>query len=157
VLVGVVVTASVVVDAGAAVVVLTVVGGGGDGEGRTVLVGSSGIGGVEPRLEAVSSPCADSTAGVSTGSVGFVSDIYEDCWWKKRDENCGRGNVTWQPLNHVSHLNAFLYETMTIENNVPEMGRHLRQIVDNSFEEGQFESAIAMLDTLRSPVHRPSM
>ncbi|CAA7261816.1 unnamed protein product [Cyclocybe aegerita] len=39
----------------------------------------------------------------------------------------------------------------------PEMGRYLRQIVDNSFEEGQFESAVAMLDQLRAPVHRPSI
>lgn len=40
---------------------------------------------------------------------------------------------------------------------VPEMGRYLRQIVDNSFEEGQFESAVAMLDQLRSKDHKPSM
>jgi hypothetical protein len=46
--------------------------------------------------------------------------------------------------------------TMTTEN-VPEMGRYLRQIVDNAFEEGHFESAVAMLEQLRSPDHKPSM
>ncbi|KIM45367.1 hypothetical protein M413DRAFT_442037 [Hebeloma cylindrosporum] len=40
---------------------------------------------------------------------------------------------------------------------VPEMGKYLRQIVDNSLEEGQFESAIAMLEQLRSPDHKPSV
>jgi hypothetical protein len=38
-----------------------------------------------------------------------------------------------------------------------EMGRYLRQLVDNSFEEGQFEGAVATLDQLRSLDHRPSM
>jgi hypothetical protein len=45
---------------------------------------------------------------------------------------------------------------MTVEN-LPEMGRYVRQIVDNSFEEGQFESGVAMLDLLRSSDHKPSM
>jgi hypothetical protein len=40
---------------------------------------------------------------------------------------------------------------------VPEMGKYLRQLVDNSLEEGQFESAIAMLEQLRSPDHKPSV
>ncbi|KAF9527316.1 hypothetical protein CPB83DRAFT_856343 [Crepidotus variabilis] len=45
---------------------------------------------------------------------------------------------------------------MTVED-VPEMGRFLRQTVDNSLEEGQFESAVSMLDQLRSPNHKPSV
>ena len=40
---------------------------------------------------------------------------------------------------------------------VPEMGRFQRQIVDNSLEEGQFQSGIDMLDQLRSPDHKPSV
>lgn len=40
---------------------------------------------------------------------------------------------------------------------VPEMGRFQRQIVDNSFEEGQFQSGIDALDQLRSPDHKPSV
>jgi len=54
----------------------------------------------------------------------------------------------------VSRANASSAMTTTA---VPEMGRYLRQIVDNSFEEGQFESAVAMLDQLRSKDHKPSM
>lgn len=40
---------------------------------------------------------------------------------------------------------------------VPEMGRFQRQIVDNSLEEGQFQSGIDALDQLRSPDHKPSV
>ena len=40
---------------------------------------------------------------------------------------------------------------------VPEMSRFQRQIVDNSFEEGQFQSGIDALDLLRSPDHKPSV
>ncbi|KAF8973000.1 hypothetical protein BDZ97DRAFT_1912601 [Flammula alnicola] len=46
---------------------------------------------------------------------------------------------------------------MAVQNGVPEMGKYLRQLVDNSLEEGQFESAIAMLEQLRSPDHKPSV
>ncbi|KAF9484420.1 hypothetical protein BDN70DRAFT_917625 [Pholiota conissans] len=46
---------------------------------------------------------------------------------------------------------------MADQNATPEMGKYLRQIVDNALEEGQFESAIAMLDQLRSPDHKPSI
>lgn len=37
------------------------------------------------------------------------------------------------------------------------MSRHLRQTVDNAFEEGHFDNAVAMLDQLRSPDHAPSI
>jgi hypothetical protein len=48
-------------------------------------------------------------------------------------------------------------EVTVAQDGVPEMGKYLRQIVDNSLEEGQFESAIAMLEQLRSPDHKPSV
>lgn len=38
-----------------------------------------------------------------------------------------------------------------------EMSRHQRGLVDTCFEEGQYESAIAVLDQLRSPIYKPSL
>lgn len=46
---------------------------------------------------------------------------------------------------------------MSTQNATPEMGRFLRQIVENYLEEGQFEGGIAILDQMRSPDHKPSM
>lgn len=46
---------------------------------------------------------------------------------------------------------------MSAQNATPEMGKYLRQIVDNYLEEGQFDSGVAMLDQIRSPDHKPSM
>lgn len=38
-----------------------------------------------------------------------------------------------------------------------EMSRNLRQTIDNSLEEGQFENAILSLDQMRTDYHRPSV
>lgn len=36
-----------------------------------------------------------------------------------------------------------------------EMNRHQRSLVDDCFEESQYEAAIAVLEQLRSPYHKP--
>ncbi|PPQ84602.1 hypothetical protein CVT25_015805 [Psilocybe cyanescens] len=43
-----------------------------------------------------------------------------------------------------------------MEMSVPEMGRNLKQMVENTLEESQFENAIALLDQIRSKDHTPS-
>lgn len=60
-------------------------------------------------------------------------------------------------IDHFCHRSYTMNETTPTAGGVPEMGKYLRQIVDNSLEEGQFESAIAMLEQLRSPDHKPSV
>ncbi|PPQ63675.1 hypothetical protein CVT24_004560 [Panaeolus cyanescens] len=44
-----------------------------------------------------------------------------------------------------------------VNENVPEMARSLKQMIDNNLEEAEFEKGIAMLEQLRSPNHVPSI
>lgn len=57
-------------------------------------------------------------------------------------------------MSSVHHDNPPLQQQNV---SVPEMGRFQRQIVDNSLEEGQFQSGIDALDQLRSSDHKPSV
>lgn len=62
----------------------------------------------------------------------------------------------------VNYLSLIMKDSPTCLENVEnlqewEMGKHQRGLVDNSFEEGQYSSALEMLEQLRSFTHRPSM
>ena len=63
------------------------------------------------------------------------------------------------PVSTVSStMSSTDYNPLQPQNvSVPEMGRFQRQVVDNSLEEGQFQSGIDALDQLRSPDHKPSV